>query len=232
MNIIGLIPARGGSKGIKGKNLVLLNNRSLIDYTLTAAQKSALIQKIAVSTDDPGISAHCSSFNVDYSIQRPVELAHDTALMLPVIEHALHFLHVKGENPDIIVLLQPTSPLRTSRHIDEAVSLLINSDADSVVSVVECPHNFTPNSLMVLEGEYIKHYSSSAEQYTIRQNKPHFFGRNGPAVFAFRTTTVEKKKSLYGDKILPYRMSRAESIDIDEPFDLVLAEHLLKGFSS
>jgi CMP-N-acetylneuraminic acid synthetase len=134
--------------------------------------------------------------------------------------------------PDIIILLQPTSPLRTSKHIDEALEKLINSDADSIVSVVEVPHQFNPYSVMKLEDGYLKHFLPYDERKNIRQLKPKFYARNGAAIYAFRYECLIEKNSIYGEKILPYFMGKEESIDIDDWFDLKVAEVMISAKKS
>jgi len=228
--ILAIIPARGGSKGIRNKNLKLLAGKPLIQYTIDAVKGSKLITRTILSSDSLEIINYCKEEGIEAPFVRPKKLAQDDTSMLEVVIHTLSFLKEK-ENyiPDYIILLQPTSPLRTSKHIDEALLLLVNSDADSIVSVIEVPHNFNPYSVMKLDGNYIKPYLEYDERLNIRQMKPKFFARNGPAVLAFSYECVINKKSMYGDKILPYFMNREESIDIDSELDLLFAEFLIKS---
>jgi CMP-N-acetylneuraminic acid synthetase len=150
--------------------------------------------------------------------------------MLPVIKHAVEYLRsTEGYVPAYIVLLQPTSPLRISRHIDEALELLIESDADSVVSVVQVPHCFNPYSVMRLSDGYLESFLPYDENMNLRQKKPKFYARNGAAICAFTYECLSEKESIYGDRILPYMMEEEESTDIDSPFDVRIAEFLLKG---
>jgi CMP-N-acetylneuraminic acid synthetase len=227
--ILGLIPARGGSKGISKKNLKPLLGKPLIQYTIEAAKASKLIQRIILSSEDPEIINYCKGQGIEVPFCRPEDLARDDTPMLDVVKHALEFLR-KQENykPKYVVLLQPTSPLRNSHHIDEALQSLIDSEADSIVSVMELPHNFNPYSVMYFDGKYLKRFLSSPETSDLRQRKPLFYARNGPAVLAFTYNCVMEKDSLYGDKILPYFMNKEESIDIDEEFDLNIAEFIMR----
>ena len=226
--ILAIIPARGGSKGIPKKNLALVGGQPLIQYTLDAVKKSRMVTSAILSSDDDDIIAYCRARGIEVPFKRPDDLSKDHVPMLPVIIHAVSFLRdCKGYVPDYIVILQPTSPLRTGRHIDEAVGLLVNSEVDSVVSVVEVPHNFNPFSIMKLEGDYLKPYLEYNENLNIRQMKPKFFARNGAAIYAFTYDCLINKNSLYGEKILPYFMKKEESIDIDEPFDMMLADCIL-----
>jgi len=228
--ILALIPARGGSKGIPGKNLISLAGKPLIQYTIDAAKKSKLITRLILSSDDERIIQYCREQGVEVPFKRPSELAEDASPMIDVILHAVKFLEKEeGYKPDIIVLLQPTSPLRTARHIDEALAKLVNSDADSIVSVQEVPHQFNPYSVMKLEGEYLKPFLTYDERKNIRQLKPKFYARNGAAIYAFRYECLIKKNSIYGDKILPYFMRMIDSFDIDNLDDLKLIEMVINN---
>jgi len=228
--ILAIIPARGGSKGIPGKNLKKLAGKPLIQYTIDAAKKSRFITRVIVSSDDSRILGYCKRRQIEVPFVRPEKLAGDAIPMLPVIQHAVKELFQStGYVPDYIIILQPTSPLRTFVHIDEALSRLVDSEADSIVSVVEVPHNFNPVSIMRLKGGYLKPYVSYDEKRNTRQLKPKFYARNGAAIYAFTHACLLKKKSIYGTMILPYFMRPNESIDIDSEFDLRLASLLLKN---
>ena len=227
MNILGIIPARGGSKGIPGKNLAPLCGKPLIGWTFEAAQNSDLLTRVILSSDDSDIIAVAEQYQVEVPFLRPSELAEDDTPALPVIQHTVKMLEDDGYRPDIIVYLQPPSPLRTSRHIDEAVQRLIDSDADSVVSVEQVPHRFSPGSVMELHDGLLTPYMPMDESKNLRQLKPAFFGRNGAAIYAFTYDCLMKKQSIYGDRILPYVMLPEESVDIDDPIDLEFCEFLL-----
>jgi CMP-N,N'-diacetyllegionaminic acid synthase len=215
VDVVGLIPARGGSKGMAGKNLALLGGRPLITWTLEAAEASDTLTSVVVSTDSDDIAAAARPAEV---LRRPPELAADETPMRAVIDHALTEL----EQPDVLVLLQPTSPLRRAEHIDAAVRLLLETDADSVVSVVEVPHRFGPESLMALDGGRLVPLDGSAAR---RQDKYPVYARNGPAVLALRPDRL--RDDLYGGDCWAFVMRPEDSVDVDEPFDLELAEFLL-----
>lgn len=228
-DVLGIIPARGGSKSIFRKNMVNLAGKPLIKYTIDAAKKSRLISRLIVSSDDSGIISYCRAQGVEAPFVRPGRISGDKAPMIDVVKHAVDFLR-KNESyrPDYIILLQPTSPLRKTRHIDEALKGLIYSDADSIVSVVEVPHQFSPYSAMMLKGGALKPFKPLNERKNLRQVKKRFYGRNGPAILAL-TYNCLKKNSLFGKKILPYLMNKEDSIDIDDRFDLKLATLFMKG---
>lgn len=225
MNVLGVVPARGGSKAIPGKNLAPIGGRPLLAYTADAARASRRLTRTVVSTDDAAIADTARTLGLEVPFLRPAALAADDTPMLPVLQHAARELARDGFAADAVVLLQPTSPLRRAEHIDRAVDLLQSTGADSVVSVVEVPHPFTPVSVLRLEGERLQPYLDG-ETATRRQDKPRLFARNGPAVLAVRTRVLEQG-SLYGTDSRPLLMAAADSIDVDGPEDLAQAELLL-----
>ena len=230
MTTLALIPARGGSKGIPRKNLVPLAGKPLIGWTIEAALGAGRIDRVVVTSEDEEILAVSRKLGAETPFVRPAELARDDTPALPVVKHAVEALEqIDGFRPDYIALLQPTSPLRTSKHVDEAIELLSSSDADSVVSVIRVPHQFNPYSIMVREGPYLKPYLPWDETRNLRQCKPEFWARNGAAVYAFSRRCLLDKKSLYGDRVLGYEMPKEDSVDVDDVYDLQVAEFLLKG---
>ncbi len=222
MELLGLIPAREGSKGVPGKNLAPLAGAPLLEWTCAAARGCPRLTRCIVSTDSPEIAAAAESLGIEVPFLRPAALAQDETPMIDVLVHALDELG----DPDGIVLLQPTSPLRTAEHIDEAIRLFVDSGADSVVSVVRVPHNFVPASLLrVVDGR--AEPAGAAETAPRRQTKAVVYARNGPAVLICRPEVI-RQGVLYGPDTRAYEMSAADSIDIDTPFDLELADWLLR----
>jgi len=224
-NVLGIIPARGGSKGIPNKNLAPLCGRPLLAYTADAAKASTKLTHTIVSTDDERIAACAKSLGLEVLL-RPSPLAADDTPMLPVLQHALTAMREQGFNADILVLLQPTSPLRRAEHIDTAVDWLQRVRGDSVVSVVEVPHQFNPTSVMRLDDGLLKPFLDGPTA-TRRQDKPRFYARNGPAVLAVHARVIEGG-SLYGNETWPLVMTPEESLDVDTPWDLKLIEHSLQ----
>jgi CMP-N,N'-diacetyllegionaminic acid synthase len=213
MDILGLIPARGGSKGVPRKNLAPVAGKPLLAWTVDAALAATELMRVVVSTDDDEIA---SAAGVEV-LRRPPELAADDTPMLEVVRHAVAEL-----SPDVVVLLQPTSPIRRAEHVDAAVRLLLESGADSVVSVVAVPHRYRPDALMdVVDGRVVARGSAST-----RQEKELVYARNGPAVLAVRSDRLGD--DLYGGDCRPYLMDGRDSLDIDDPFDLELADLLLR----
>lgn len=227
MNILGLIPARGGSKSIPRKNIVEVSGKPLLAYTAQAAAASRKLTRTLLSTDEEEIARVGRAWGLEVSFLRPAELAQDETGMLPVILHALEFLE-RAEQwaADIVVLLQPTSPLRTAAHIDAAIEQLEKTGADTVVSVTEVPHQFHPLSVMRLEDGWLKPYTAGPVILR-RQDKPKVFARNGPAILVMRRSVLMEKKSLYGEAVAPFFMAPEESVDVDTSYDLELAEYFL-----
>lgn len=220
MRVVGLIPARGGSKSIPQKNLAPLLGRPLIDWTLDAARESRELTEVVVSTDADEIAGVAARAGARV-LRRPAELATDETPMRDVVIHALDEL----DDCDAVVLLQPTSPLRRAQHIDEATVLLRDTGADAVVSVVEVPHRYVPESLMRIVDDRL--VSLEGETPPRRQDKAVVYARNGPAVLAVRPESARRHTTLFGGDCRPYVMGPAESVDVDEPIDLELAEFLL-----
>ncbi len=225
MNVLGVVPARGGSKGIPNKNVTPVAGRPMLAYTADAVRASRRLTRAIVSTDDETIADVARGLGLDVPFLRPADLAADSTPMLPVLQHAVREMAAAGFAADAVVLLQPTSPLRRAEHIDRAIDLLQSTGADSVVSVVEVPHQFTPASLMRRDGERLRPLEDGP-LVTRRQDKPRVFARNGPAVVVVRASVLDRG-SLYGDDCRPMVMHAADSVDIDGPEDLALADLLL-----
>ena len=223
MNIISIIPARGGSKGIPRKNIKLLNGKPLISYSIDASNSCSLIDDTYVSTEDAEISEISKGNNAEV-IERPDELAGDDSSSIDVILHVLDYLENRGELPDLFVLLQPTSPLRTSEDIEASINLFLESDCDSLVSVCELDHRALLN--FSLEDGFLVQNNNESLFNSRRQDIPTHFSLNG-AIYITTPEFIRKNKSFYSDKTIPHVMSKEKSIDIDTSFDFKLAEFLL-----
>jgi CMP-N-acetylneuraminic acid synthetase len=224
--VIGLVPARGGSKGIPGKNLALLAGRSLLTYPPEAAHGARTLGRIILSTDNANIAAEGERLGLEIPFMRPAALAADDTPMISVVKDALDRLDNPPGSTSALVLLQPTSPLRRAHHIDDAVELFRTSRAASVVSVVRVPHRYTPSSLLVDEGGRLRPYLNDRSNESRRQDKPVLFARNGPAVLVLSPDLIRSGR-LYDATTVGFEMTSAESVDIDEPEDLRVAECLL-----
>lgn len=217
----GLIPARGGSKGIPRKNLYQFNSRPLISYTIEAALSSGLLKEVFVSTDDPEIAKFAEEMGADVII-RPPELADDSA---PTVDVALHALRKTGFNGAVAVL-QPTSPLRTSKDIDNALELFRDTpEADSLVSVTDFPH--PPFWALKIEGGRLKPLFNHKYLQMRRQDLEKAYIPNG-AIFIGERKTLEDRRTFYTENTIPYYMPPERSIDIDTLLDLKIAETIMK----
>jgi len=228
--VLGLIPARGGSKGIPRKNIATLAGRPLLTYTCDAALNSRGLARVVLSTDDEEIAGVGRESGVEVPFLRPAELANDETPSVDVAEHAVRWLADReGWQAEVVVLLQPTSPLRQARHIDEALMLMDDTDIDTVVSVMPVPHRFNPYNVMRVEGGLLEDFWQDGVGFDRfrRQNLPVLYARNGPAVLASRADLILTSHTFYGARVAPYLMSEEESVDIDTDFDLRLAEWLI-----
>lgn len=230
MNVLGLITARGGSKGIPGKNLKPCGGQPLLHWTCRAGLESKVLSRFVISSDDEQILEYARGQGVEAPFVRPADLATDTAKSVDVALHAMSWLNdSEGWRTDVVVLLQPTSPLRTARHIDEAFALLA-ADVDSVVSVIEVPHRFNPWALLVPEDGRVRDYWKGELPFDKhrRQAQPTLYARNGPAVVVTRAEVLKSAASFYGAHNVPYPMTPSESVDIDDLDDLQWADWLLR----
>lgn len=227
MSVIAIITARGGSKGIPRKNIADCAGKPLLYYTCAAALGSKFIDRTMLSTDSEEIAAVGRQCGVEVPFMRPAELAGDTTSSMDVMRHALAWLRASGPEPEAIVLLQPTSPLRTTQHIDDAIELFRSQRADVVVSVVEAPHRFHPLSLMSLVDGELRPYVGERATVTRRQDLPPVYGRNGPAVLVLAPGQIDAGQ-FYRGRVVPYVMDEDSSIDIDHERDLRLAEYFLQ----
>ena len=223
---IAIIPARGGSKGIKNKNIVLLRGKPLIAYTIEAAKESRIFDEILVSTDSTEIARVATKYGANVPFMRPTELSTDSASSIDVIVHTLSYFIENGTNFDYFVLLQPTSPLRTSSDIINAAQLAFEKDANSVVSVCEMEHS--PLWCNVLPLDLSLSNFLKKEWDKPRQELPTYYRING-AIYIAKVDYFLRTRDFYGEKSFAYIMPRERSVDIDELIDLKLAEVLLEG---
>jgi CMP-N,N'-diacetyllegionaminic acid synthase len=225
--VLVLIPARGGSKGIPGKNLRLLGGRTLIEYAAAAARDSGVVDRAVLTTDSEEIAAVGRRAGLDVPFLRPASLADDDTPMQPVVEHALAALADDGFVPDIVLLLQPTSPLRTPEHLRRAVTMLRETGADSVVSVVKLPHHLSPDYVMRIEAGELKPFLPEGARVTRRQDARRAYVRDG-TVYAFWTRTLRDMGNIYGRRAVPLLVDAADSVTIDNPADWDAAERVMR----
>lgn len=219
--MLAIIPAREGSKGIINKNIQKLGNKTLIEHTILSAQKSKKIDKILISTDSQKISKIVSSLGIEVPFIRPKFLSRDSSQTIDVIKHGLKYLEKQNYVPDIICLLQPTSPFRDDSLIDKSINLLINSNATSVISVSKIKTH--PYASFWLQQNFLKPFKLKFEKYSQRQTMSELYFPTG-AIYTFSLNTLKKYDSIYGPKIKPLIISNEDKLDIDEIFDLFVAE--------
>ena len=220
--ILAIIPARGGSKRLPRKNVLNLNGKPLIAWSIEAAQKSKYISKTVVTSDDEEILNIAKAYRVD-TIKRPKELASDTATTFEAIEHAIQS---SEEIYEYIMLLQPTSPLRDTKHIDEAIALLNVKDADAIVSVCEMEHS--PLWSNTLDDDLsMKDFLKEEVLNKRSQDLQKYYRLNGAIYICKREKLLEAKSFFLKDKIFAYLMDRRASIDIDEELDYEICQLLM-----
>ena len=224
MNILVIIPARGGSKCIPGKNIKLLGGKPLIYYAIDVARAIVDDTHICVSTDDDQIIRVVEQYGLSVPFIRPTELATDTAGSYGVLLHALSFYESKGEHFDAVVLLQVTSPFRTVNHVREALNLY-NKDLDMVVSVKETDSN--PYYLCFEEDtEGMLHISKGDGHYTRRQDCPPVYEYNG-AIYIINPERMKAMPLNKFKKRVKYVMDREHSVDLDTMMDWMIAEYMI-----
>ena len=222
--ILALITARGGSKGIPKKNIYPICGKPLIYYTINAALNSKFINSVYVSSDDSEILEISKGYGA-IPLIRPENLSLDTTSSEAVIEHAIEEL--QSEKFDIILLLQPTSPLRTSEDIDNAINRFINSDATALISAFEPDHH--PYKSFKLTGDgFLKGIIDNEMAFKRRQDIEKVYQSNG-AIYLIYTEEFRKTKKLFTERTILYEMSKESSIDIDNLEDINKAENILKG---
>ncbi len=220
--VFGIVPARGGSKGIPGKNLAPLGGKPLIAWTLKAAAQSHALTRLLVSTDDPQIAEAGRRWGAEVPFLRPAELATDETPTIPVLTHALEWLETQYSPADWVVCLQPTSPFRTSEDIAAAVDLAVAHDADAVVSVAAAtPHPVWTKRL--LPDARLAPLVEEFPGATRRQDLPPAYAPNG-AIYLARPAVLRQLNTWYTDRTYGYCMPQERSLDIDTPWDYYVAK--------
>lgn len=227
--VLGVIPARGGSKGIPRKNVRLLGEKPLLAYTANAARKSALLSRLLLSTDDPEIAEVARAEGLEVPFVRPSELALDSTPMIDVVLHCIHWVQGQGEQYDAICLLQPTSPLRSAKTIDTCISELWAHAADCVVSVRPVPAEYNPHWVYFAEPDgRLRLSTGEDEPIPARQQLPAAYHRDG-SVFVARTEGVLARRSLYGERTIGVVSPEAEACDLDTEEQWELLEQKIKS---
>lgn len=225
MRVLGVIPARGGSKGLPKKNIMKLGDKPLIAWSIDTALKSTLIDKVIVSTDCIEISDIAKKYGAKVPFIRPSELASDTATSKDVLLHTVEYFQSEKERYDYIVLLQPTTPFRKAEDIDAMINKAIDSDVDMVVSVTETTSN--PYYVLFEEDGAGLLKKSKEATFTRRQDCPNVYEYNG-SIYVIKTSALLDQDTLMLDKVIKYEMDKFHSVDIDDQFDFDYAKFLLE----
>lgn len=227
MDVIGLITARGGSKGIPGKNVKLLAGKPLIAWTIEAAIKSRCVSKVVLSTDDPNIAAVGEQFGASVPFIRPATLAQDASPHIQAVLHAMDQFEAQGKTlPDYVLTLQPTSPLRTAQDIDDAAKIAEDIRPDAVIGVCEASQH--PYILKTIKPDgTLSNFIHNNLSYPRRQDFPVVYCLNG-AIYLNRTESLRRDRTLFPEFSLPLVMPQERSLDIDTLWDFRLADLILK----
>lgn len=226
--VVAVIPARGGSKGLPGKNIVDLCGKPLVAYTIEAALRSRYIDRVLVTTDDRRIAEVSKRFGAEVPFMRPKYLAKDTTHTPPVIEHAIRFIERDDYRADFIVTLQPTSPLRSVAHIDGAVKLLYNSRFGSVMSVKDA--EYPPYWVVKVKRKRAYPFVDGDTDYfrKERQQLPKTYQPNG-AVYVTRRNTLLEEGLIISKNCGVIAMDKTSSLDVDTHEDLKRIRKVMKG---
>jgi len=228
MKFLAIIPARKGSKTIKNKNLKKFNKKPLIYWTIKAAKDSKCFDKIIVTTDSAQIQNISKKLQVECPYLRNKKLSGDKSKMHDVILDVIKYYKNKNYFPDVVVLLQPTSPLRDKNDIKKCCQKFKKIKPDSLVSITKVPHNFNPENLYIIKKNFLMNYKTKREILIPRQISNKYYGRNGASLYM--TNIKRIKKYILGGKIIYYIMNNLKSIDINDIEEFQLAEIIQKKF--
>ncbi|APF24885.1 cytidylyltransferase domain-containing protein [Clostridium butyricum] len=226
-NIIAIIPARSGSKGVKDKNIKEINGKPLMAYTIEAAIKSKIFKDVIVSTDSVEYKKIAESYGASVPFLRSAELATDLTTTIDVVEDLLNKMHEIGKDYKALMILQPTSPLRDENHIIEAVKLFKDKNACSVVSMCECEHSPLLTKQLD-EKKSLDGFLNNLCKHR-RQDFNKFYRING-AIYLLNVDYFLKYKNFYKEKSYAFIMDKNKSIDIDDIDDFIYAEFLIKKY--
>jgi len=228
MKILGIIPVRGGSKGIPNKNKKKLLGKPLLQYTVEAALGAKYLDRVIVSSEDADLISIAKSLGVDVPFVRPASLATDSSGSLEVVKHAITFLDSRNEHYDAICLLQVTTPFRTSLDIDLAVKKFLDGVNDTLLSVQKVPHHYNPHwTFLVSEKGTLNIATNDLEIIKRRQDLPDAFIRDG-SIYITKTNTIIENNSLYGESIGYIETDSSRYVNIDTLEDWINAEQILK----
>ena len=226
-NILAIIPARGGSKGMPGKNIREFAGKPLIAHSIDAALKCSLISRTVVSTDDDKIAGVAKTHGAQV-IRRPDELAADTSLVIDAIRHAVRTVEDGGEDVDIVLLLEPTSPFRRAEDLEQCIQILLENKADSVATFTDS--HVSPNRLWRVSDDVVEPYIEGAVPWLPRQKQPKAYELTGQIYALSKKILYENEESISQlmGRIAAVITPRETALDIDTELDLKIANYLLK----
>lgn len=222
--IVCVIPARGGSKGLPGKNIKMLNGKPLIAHTINQAKRSKLIDRIIVSTDDKKIASISRQYGAEVPFTRPKSLARDQSGTIDVLLHVMDWLNKGDYSFDILVLLHATAPLRMVKDINNCIKLLFKKNVSNVFSVTQAQRNPYFNMVEV-KNSRVKLVKEG--KFTSRQEAPEIFDMNA-SIYAWWADVLKKQRGIFLKNSRVYVMPRERSIDIDDELDFLIADFLMR----
>ena len=226
--ILGIIPARGGSKGLPRKNILEMSGKPLVAWTIERAISSKYLDMVIVNTDDNEIANISVKYGAEVPFLRPEKLAGDKTPMIDVIIHTIDFLEEENKAFDYVALLEPTSPLRKIDDIDCAIEELIDheEEADSLVSAGEV-HLEHPSIMKRITGDYVKPYETNAQIITRRQELDKVFFPYG-VIYLSKTEKLIRYKTFYLERTRPFFIERWQNYEVDDIYDFVCIEAVMK----
>jgi len=228
MRILGLIPARGGSKGIPRKNIKLLGGKPLLAYTFESVKNSRLLSRVILSSDDEEIMTIAKNLGLEVPYKRTSLLALDDSPSIEVMKDALEKLNKEGEEFDAVCLLQPTTPFREEGLIDRAIEKFQLGNYDSLISVREVPHQYNPHWVFEEEEGKLKISTGEKDIISRRQDLPKAYYRDG-AIYITKVEVLIMQNSIFGERMGFIKTEGSTNINLDDPDDWIAAEKLLKS---
>lgn len=230
MKVLGLIPARGGSKGIPGKNKKLLGGKPLLQYTVEAGLQASQLDTLVFSSEDEELMTLARDLGVSVPFTRPQELAEDRSGSLGVVQHALRFMQAQGKHYDAVCLLQVTNPFRSFQMINDAITAFAKANTDSLVSVLKVPHEYNPHWVFEASEDGKLHIATGEKEIIKRrQDLPNAYIRDG-AIYITKSEVLLEQNSLYGSSISYIESDPQWHVNIDTMEDWKIAEELVKKF--
>ena len=227
MKVLGLVPARGGSKGIPRKNIRRLGEKPLLAFTAEAALAANRLAKVVLSTEDEEIADVGKAYGLQVPFLRPAELATDQTPTLPVVQHAVTWFQEQGELFDAVCLLQPTTPFRAVGEIDGCIQRMEETGADTVFTVRSVPHEYNPHWVYkVADDGGLVLATGEAQPIPRRQDLPPAYFRDG-SVYVINTETLLQRNSLYGPKVVGFSTTGDQSVNLDTMDDWAEAERFI-----